>query len=271
MPNYQIEFPILAAMEERKVFFRQLNEFFDHVYVISLKRAVDRQAHVKEELDGLEYELFWGKDKREFDLRQLEKEGIYNEQLAIRHHRFSKPMPGGMLGCSWSHKLIYEDVLKKGYQKVLIMEDDIVINDEAVAVFPSILNELPKDWELFYLGYHENEEVPDNGRSKQTLYHLLRFLRLIKFSHKTINNLFPERVSEHVWKAGYHDCTHAYAITPSAAKTLMELQTPVSYFPDNLLAHAITNEMVRGYIVKPQLINQQFQVSAAPTHSYIKD
>src|SRR5690349_16137168 len=110
---------------ELQPYFTLLNSFFDKIYVITLHRATDRHEHVQKELDGLNYELFFGKDKLEFSVEDLKAEHIYDEPLAIKHHRWHKPMPPGMIGCSWSHKLVYEDVIKNRYNKVLIFEDDV--------------------------------------------------------------------------------------------------------------------------------------------------
>ncbi|HYC30618.1 MAG TPA: hypothetical protein VEB42_17400, partial [Chitinophagaceae bacterium] len=78
----------------------------------------------------------------------------------------------------------------------------------------------------------------------------------------------PKKVSEHFYQAGFHDCTHAYAITQSAAKKLLALQQPISFIADNLLAYAVTNQVVKGYIMQPKMINQQYQVGIT-TVSYL--
>ena len=252
-----------------QLYFDLLNHFFDRIYVITLQRAADRHQHIEQELKGLDYVLFYGKDKNTFDVSSLQKENIYNEAMARRHHRFGKPMPAGMIGCSWSHRLVYEDVIKNGYQKALVLEDDVVIDKRLISLLPQVLKELPSDWELFYFGYAYNEQPPKNAAVKKAFYHLLHTLGRFKFSHKTISNLYPKKVSEHIYTAGYHDCTHAYAITNIAAQKLSILQQPISFFPDNLLAHAVTNELVKGYIVVPRLINQPFQLSGEVTYSYI--
>lgn len=250
-------------------YFDLLNQYFDKIYVITLQRAADRHQHIARELKGLKYELFYGKDKNTFTVTDLQQQGVYNEAMARRHHRFGKPMPPGMIGCSWSHRLVYEDVIQQGYQKVLVLEDDVLIDKHFISLLPQVLTEIPPDWELVYFGYAYNEQPPKNAKVKKAFYHLLHTLGRFKFSHKTISNLYPKKVSEHIYTAGYHDCTHAYAITNIAAQKLYTLQQPISFFPDNLLAHAVTNELVKGYIVVPRLINQPFQVSDEATHSYI--
>ncbi len=256
-------------MNERRQFFEQLNCFFDKIYVITLRRATDRQEHIASQLEGLDYSFFYGKDKREFDIEELKQSGIYDEERAIRNHRFSKPLSAGMIGCSWSHRLVYEDVLENGYKRALILEDDAVVDEEQLELLPEIMEELPGDWELLYFGFGLNETPPKGVFFKKLFYHALSATGFFKYTHKTISNLYPRQISRHIYKAGYHDCTHAYAITQSAAQKLRNLQEPIAFLPDNLLAHAATNGILNAYIILPKLINQQYQISHQPTFSYI--
>jgi glycosyl transferase, family 25 len=247
-------------MNDVQTFFSDLNRFFDKVFVITLQRATDRHAHIQQELNGLQYELFYGKDKQAFSVTDLEQTGIYSESLSRKHHRYGKAMQPGMIGCAWSHQEVYKIIIQGGYQKVLILEDDVVINKTGVTIWPQALCELPPDWELLYLGFAEKETVPPLAAFKKAVYHLQRLLGRLNYSHKTISNLYPKKTGRYVSKAGYHDCTHAYGLTLSGAKKLLALQTPVSFVADNLLAHAATNEVVKAYIVQPKLINQLYQV-----------
>lgn len=250
-------------------YFDLLNHFFDHVYVITLARATDRHQHIQKELKGLQYQLFFGKDKRDFTATLLEQQGIYNEQQAKKHHRYNKGMPEGMIGCSWSHRLVYEDVMANSYEKVLVLEDDVVMDKHFISLLPQVLSELPANWELLYFGFAGNEQAPKGAPAKRLFYHLLRLLGTIKYSHQTIRNLYPKKVSKHIYTAGYHDCTHAYGLTLSGAQKLAQLQSPIAFVADNLLAHAVTNNIVKGYIVQPKIINQQYQVSKTATYSYL--
>jgi glycosyl transferase family 25 len=272
MANHQYNFPLQPVyyMEDRQHFFQQLNSFFDHIYVITLERATDRHEHIRKELAGLNYGLFFGKDKQQFSIEALKASRAYDEEAAKKHHRYSKPMQSGQIGCAWSHAEVYKDILSKGHQKALILEDDVVINQKTIHFFQQTMKELPSDWELLYLGYAEREIAPPGLIFKKLFYHTLRLFGAVKFSHTTINHLYPKKLSTHIAEAGYHDCTHAYAITKSAAEKLLRLQQPISFVADNLLAHAITNQLVKGYITRPQFILQQYQVGTSSA-SYLND
>ncbi|GAC1417594.1 MAG: hypothetical protein NVS1B13_09500 [Flavisolibacter sp.] len=251
--------------------FKFINGYFDKVYVLTLKRASERIEHFQKELEGLQYEIFYGQDKELFNVEALKRANIYNEFLARKHHRYGKSMPPGMIGCSWSHKLIYEDIVSHNYQKALILEDDIVIDHVALSILQEAWMELSPDWDLVYLGFAGNEKTPLNGSLKKLFYHFLRIFKAIKFSHKTIDNLYPKKVSKHIFSSGYHDCTHAYGITQNCAKKLIDLQTPISFFPDNLLAYAATREIIKAFIIQPRIFYQQYQVLNKPIVSYIND
>jgi glycosyl transferase family 25 len=249
--------------------YNTLNSFFDHIYVISLSRATERHVHFKNELEGLEYSVMWGKDSKELNEQQLTRSNIYNKELDIKNNRYNISMGLGAIACSWSHLLVYEDMLKNGYDKVLILEDDVVFNQDPISFIPEILNALPKDWELLYLGFTKNEPSQKYTSLKRSYYHFLRFFKWIELTHKEISNRFPKRVSKHVYKAGYHDCTHSYGITASCAEKFIKLQTPISFPADHLLAHVATNDIAKSYIVIPKIISQLRHATEQFVHSYV--
>ena len=85
-----------------------------------------------------------------------------------------------------------------------------------------------------------------------------------------LNNLFAKPFSAHLRKAGFHDYAHAYGITKTAAAKLIQMQTPVQYIADNLLAHAITGNIVSGYIAYPAVILHDNLPDGTARDSYIR-
>ena len=240
--------------------FTPLNKFFDHIYVITLEREIEKQERVAELLDGLNYEFFYGVDKKDLTLDALIENKIYDEQKAIELHRYNKPMNTGLIGCCWSHRNVYEDILQKGYKKVLILEDDAVPQKEGFAELEETLAELPGNWELLYMDYHKNIKRNLGTFFVVLYYHVIRFFNRMKWSHTTIANLYCKKFSKHIKHAGYHDYTSAYAITDTAAKQLLALQQPIAFLADNLLAHACTNKLVTGFITIPKVFAQSGKI-----------
>ena len=257
-------------MNNKKELFNFLNSYFSHIYLVTIERAKDRHLIIEKELSGLKYELFFGADFKNFSIETLKETGIYNEDLAKRNHRYSKPIKGGMLGCSLSHRMIYEDIIENNYEKVLILEDDVIIEQFSFNNFKAAINELPKNWELLYFDYNKNENKPPLGFLKQTTYHFQKLFGGIKFTHKAINNLFTKNYSTNLMIAGLHDFTDAYSVTLNGAKILLKLQTPVQWFPDHLLAYASSNKLINAYCLKEKIISQTSQTSN-PEFSLIND
>lgn len=250
--------------------FQELNEYYDHVYVLSVEAAVERRQLFSKRFEGLQFEFFFGADKNRFTIEQLEAEGIFSEALARKRHRFGKTLRPGEIACSWSHRLIYEDVLKKGYQRVLILEDDAVPDPSALVNTSSILKDLPASAELIYWGWGKNGSRGFGGWWKQITYHLQYALGLFKWNHRIIRNLYARPFRKHIRKAGFHDFTYAYAITASAAEKLIRQQTPIQYIADNLLAHAATEEWVDAYTAWPKVFLHDEGPDGQARPSYIR-
>lgn len=250
--------------------FEPLNNFFDKIYVITLKRATDRHLHIQQELDGLQYSLFYGADKMDLNLEQLALQQEYDPELAIKKNVMHKRMTAGEVGCSISHRMIYQEVIKHQYNKVLILEDDVVIDRKNILLFETISKELPDNWQLWYLGYTKNVTPPANAVAKKLFYHFCYSLGIKRtLNHTVINHLYPTPYTALLQKAGFHDCTHAYAVTNEAASILLKQQTPVQYTADNLLAFTCGNNLLQAFISIPVLINQQYQLNGNSTTSYL--
>ena len=251
--------------------FEPINKFFDKIFVITLQRAAERHEHIKKELQGLNYEFYVGQDKNDHHIQQLSQINIYNIEKSINFHRYNKPMTLGHICCSWSHLKVFDNIIKNNYQKILILEDDVVVLKENISQINNILNQLPTTWELLYLGWEKHENQNLFSVFKKGLYHIQHSLGLLKWNKKQINNLYPKKYSENLSKAGFHDCTHAYAITNKAAHKLLELQTPIAFNADSLLTYATTTQLVEAYIAKPKIFNQLSQYADNRSYSFVMD
>ncbi len=253
-----------------QIMFEPLNNYFDKIYVITLQRAADRQLMLKQELDGLHYTFMYGMDKNNLCYEDLLQKNSYDPVLAKQHHLVGKEMRVAEIACSISHRMVYEDVVKNKYNKVLILEDDVVVDRNNIWLFDEISKELPTDWGLWYLGFDKNEQPPANAFFKKLFYHLLFAMGIKrKFNHTVISHLYPQPFTAHLKKAGFHDCAHAYAITGETARLFLNMQMPLSYIADHLLAYAASSELVKAFVTLPKLINQQYQVATLPIKSYI--
>ena len=251
-------------------YFRALNQYYDKVYVLSVKPAADRRESFAKRFEGLEYSFFYGADKNSFTIEELEQQAVFNEELTRQHHRFSKTMRPGEIACAWSHRMIYEDMLAHNFARVLVFQDDAVPDPKVLSLIPTILAEIPPDCEALWWGWEKNGSAGAGGWFKKIIYHFQHRFGKLKWDHRVIRNLYAKRFSPHLKRSGFHDYTYAYGITRSAAEKLVKMQTPVQFIADNLLAHAATKEILNGYISWPPVFLHDSLPDGTHRDSYIR-
>ena len=241
------------------------SNFFDKTFVVSVPRFTDRHKKVSKNLKGFAFDFFWGADKLQLQMESLQQQGIYNEARAKQLQRQGKALNLGEIACSLSHRMVYQEMIKNNWQKVLILEDDILPLLKNIPALPDALKELPDNWELVYLGYLKHENVTIGLKTKQFFYKIKSALGLMRWSYKMVANLLPKPYSKHLKKAGFHDCTHAYAITLQAAKKLVAAQTPLVYRADDLLSHTILKGELNAFVTAPKFFDQEIFHNATTT------
>lgn len=251
-------------------YFQLLNQYYDKIYVLSIDLAKARRELFADRFKGLHYTFFFGADKNKFTIEEVKENGIFNEELTRHHHRFNKTMKLGEIACAWSHKMIFEEMLAKNYNRILIFEDDAVPDEKMVKQIPQMLKEIPADCEILLWGWDKNGIDNFGARFKKNIYHFQHSIGRLKWSHQTIRNLYAKPFSKHLKKAGFHDYTYAYAINRSGAEKLVSMQTPIQYIADNLLAHAVTKKMVNGYIAWPKVFLHDSLPDGTHRDSYIR-
>lgn len=246
--------------------FRALNDYFDRIYVLTLRRATDRHPLVARTLAGLRHELVYGVDKEDLDLRDLEARGVYDDRAARRAHRHGRGVTLGHIACVLSHASIWQRIAEEGHRRVLVLEDDAEPIPGAVESAAAVLAQLPPTFELAYLGYSLNEEVTLRKRLDQAAYVALGAVRLIRWTPREALNLLPRPYSANLRRAGRHDYTHAYALTPSAARKLARSQRPVTLNVDTGITRLILRGELEAYVADPKLFQQRLGM-----HSYVED
>jgi GR25 family glycosyltransferase involved in LPS biosynthesis len=119
-----------------------IDKFFDKIYILNLTRRTDRKEKTIQRFQkiGLEnYEFF-----KAIDGRLLKP--IWNQMSG---HFFQNP---NYLGSTLSHLSIYQDAIDRGFEKILIIEDDCYINKNLNSIWESNQSDLI-DADLWYFGY----------------------------------------------------------------------------------------------------------------------
>lgn len=156
----------------------KINDFFDKGYFINLDRRPDRKILFEEQMS--QYGLV------DFIERRSAEDASLHPDVEYKQHF-----------CSLSFYKTFQDAYEKGYNRIVVFEDDFVFHDDETKGIDNIekaldqLNDI-KDWDMIYFGGYifdkEVHQVTSNllkantiltlhgyGVSKQGLEKLLNF------------------------------------------------------------------------------------------------
>lgn len=244
-------------MPELKDLNDVLQQHFDKVLVLTVPRFKDRQEKVKQRLGGISFDFFYGVDKNDLTEDYINKNYHYDKKNSLAVRQYYPPLNTGEIACALSHRNIYQAMIDNNWQHVLVFEDDVVPDEKNISLIPETLKELPANWELFYLGYLKNEKISFGSKLKNVWYKAMALFGASNMSGQMLNNRLPKHFSPHLFKAGFHDCTHAYAVSLSAAQKLVKAQTPVIQRADNLLSLLVLKGELKAFASQSFLFNQE--------------
>lgn len=120
-----------------------INNYFDKIVCINLKRRPDRWAEsekqfMKHNLKVLRIDAVDGNP-----MNWKPANGCFNGKLSS----FT-----GNMGCIASHLNVYKMAKQNNWKNVLIIEDDCDFTDNLNEIFQTSIKTLPEDWDLLYFG-----------------------------------------------------------------------------------------------------------------------
>lgn len=217
-----------------------LQDAFDQIYVLTLDRAADRHRHMQCVLQGIDYRFFKGIDKLTLDYDELIAEGVYDDAAHRSRKRTHRSMSLGEIACALSHRAIQQDAVDAGHDRILILEDDVQLHPQHLDAFRAAMAELPADWELLMLGYY-GEKYPGTAseikRQTYLFYHRFGLFNWGKVNKTFLERLIMQRYSPNLWRLGKLVGGHAYALTQSACRKLVDFQTPVFLQADRVFSY----------------------------------
>lgn len=128
-----------------------MNLDIDRVYICHWSELKERKTHLIDHLKDmkvLEYQWVEDYDKNTWNIDQIKKEypKIFGLNPKDRHLKYSE------ISLVLKHCWIVKDAFEKNYNSVLIFEDDVVLQENFVSKFNSYKKQLPKDWDLCWVG-----------------------------------------------------------------------------------------------------------------------
>ena len=267
----------------------------DHIYVINLDRKPDRLIHMKEQLKDLSYSRFSAFDGAQVELINKQTGEVikgseltdYNKHiqgefdiicskewagdfkpLKLDMNRFSKRFMGE-LGCLCSHKRVWQDITQKGYKNALIFEDDIFLNSYFKQYLSLVLKFVPKDSQMLYLaitgGGFTYKQLDKLSYMNENIINKIIY-RISDFYKQFFKNIFFKQVIRQPGTAS------AYVLSIEAAKAILHQKEapfvtngilPNNYVADGILDDAVTNKVIKSYVVKPLIARQRFNQIAS--------
>lgn len=134
-----------------------LNYYFDHVYLLNMDRRTDRLDQMKK--DFKKYNIFnwtrWsgldGKESPHYDEYSAYRRSRMSAKERQRFHRKAIGSAGSWAILKSMYNML-EDALKKGYQRILVFQDDLLFHKDFRNQFSNLPNTVPNNWKLLYLG-----------------------------------------------------------------------------------------------------------------------
>lgn len=119
-----------------------IEKYFNKIYCINLDRRKDRWNH------------FLNQSKN-FNLKDFERVSAIDGKK-LNPLDYNSPLNQGELGLVLTVIKIFEESLKNNYEKILIIEDDCVFENEMQKI-DLFFKHLPSDWDMVYFGGNHNQ------------------------------------------------------------------------------------------------------------------
>lgn len=180
-------------------------DYFDKIYCINLDSRKNR----------------WDRAKEEFKKNNISVERISAIEGSKLNLEFPPEIKEGAVGCSLSHLYTMKMAKQLNLNNYLVLEDDVKFIENFSEIFPHIIDQVPKDWDMIYLGGQHL-----HGRN-------------------------IKQVTENIYKCEYTLTTHSFAIKNTVYDLFIDKLIDVTKPCDVHLAKEHKN--INAYVCIPHL------------------
>jgi GR25 family glycosyltransferase involved in LPS biosynthesis len=209
-----------------------LNTFFDKIYCINLDRRSDR----------------WNECVEKFNLMDIDVERFSACDGQLIDTGYGK-VYNGELGGTISHTRLIKKIIDHGYERVLVLEDDVEFNHNFLTKTEEVIRELPSDWDiLFFGGNHTGgfDTINSNLIKVYQTYALQCYAlnkkclstiydNMIRFIGHTLtcNKQLSPSVAADFYMAKMHKFINAYSVYPNITwqrESFSDLQQSITFY-----------------------------------------
>ena len=199
----------------------------NEIYICHYTKLTDRKIILQEKINELGLNVNWVEcyDKEDLDINNiLSKHTNYNTRLNIQGHQ-DRFLRHSEISLIFKHNYIWEQMVDKDIDNVLVLEDDVVFSDNFVEKFNNYTNDLPLDYDLLWVG-----------------------------SCCNIHATTTEGI--YIYEGSGSRCTHAYMISKKCAIKMLEYHKINNSPVDFMFNFAINKYNFKNYWLEPSLIEQ---------------
>ena len=182
---------------------------YPKIFVINLKRSVDRRKHIEK------------------ILYELPMEVKFIDAIDAIKQKYN-----AITACAYSHEKAWKQIQEENLEDAFIMEDDIIIKDQDS--FLQILKKkenFPRDWEVILFA-HGGSRIHQKG-NESSVFHkkkILNFYKIVRFTtitsgalsylvnqkgvHNLLNNIHPLQTHIDHQCVGNNKVVNLYGIEP---------------------------------------------------------
>lgn len=167
-----------------------------NIKCLNLPTDIDRKRHMQYELacTGCSYSFVDAIVGKDIDFRSNEYKNIFSEFAINKIYSDNKEHGHDMTSGGAGLILSTLELWKKVDSPTLVIEDDIVFEKGFDIKLKDILNELPEDWDILYLGYYHDpriNQVSPNIWSAERVYGLYGYIINNKYINKILAGIYP--------------------------------------------------------------------------------
>lgn len=170
--------------------------FITKKYVINLKNRKDRLNDFIKKCPVTNIEIIYG-----FNGKNPSDES--KEEIELFNNKFDTLTPGEK-GCFLSHVRIYRDIVSKNIPYAIVFEDDALFSEDFESIVSNIVNDLPNDFDILYIGGRFDKNFVMTNYIKYNDY-------IVQTNFEKFNNKEMERT------------THGYIISNKGSKYLLDI------------------------------------------------
>ena len=186
-------------IHKRTTFGNPFVDYFEHIYILSLKRATHRRDHMMNEMHKIECRNHVFIDAIDGKTVNLDK--LIKANKLVKIPCKNRYMTQGEIGCLMSHEKAWM-LIRDSTRPSIVIEDDTVFANNAKDILRNICHTVPADWDCIY------------------------FFSQFGINSKKQCDKYRKNISSHIWRGsteGEYGGANCYAITPPAAQYLCDL------------------------------------------------